>query len=91
MDLSQMTDQELIDLTTEVKIEKKRRKLSKMSDNKLYQIAKAKNGKYTDEEAHAALDILLNREKPDLSIITSLKAMSHSETIREECKDFLFG
>lgn len=91
MDLSKKTDQELIDLTTELETEKNKRKLSKMPDDKLFKIAKAKNGEFTDEEALSALHIMLNRKKPNLGLISTLKKMSHSETIRDECDNFLFG
>lgn len=91
MDLSKKTDQELIDLTTQLYTEINKRKLSKMPDDKLYKIAKAKNGEFTDEEALSALHILLHRKEPNLGLISTLKKMSHSETIREECKVFLFG
>lgn len=63
----------------------------KMSDDELYKIAKAKNQSYSDEEALSAFNFLIKREKPDLSVISSLKLLSHSEIVREKAKDFLYG
>lgn len=63
----------------------------KMSDDELYKIAKAKNQSYSDEEALRALNVLIKREKPDLSVISSLKQLSHSEIVREKAENFLFG
>lgn len=86
-----MTDQELKKLATELKDEQKKRKLQKKSDDELYTIAKAKNGEYSEEEAVSALNVLLNKEKPNLELISSLKQMSHSETVRDQCENYLFG
>jgi len=63
----------------------------KTPDSELYKIAKAKNQSYSDEEALKALNVLIKRQKPDLSIISSLKQLSHSEIVRDKAKDFLFG
>lgn len=90
MDLRKMTDQELIQLTADLKNEKQRRKIEKMSDNELFKIAKAKNGEYSDEEALSALNAILNRPKPNLEIISQIKMLSHSEQVRDKCADFLF-
>lgn len=91
IDVTNMNDQELQDLATLVSKEQKKRQVLQMSDDELYIIAKAKNGSYSDEEALFALSILTTREKPNLERIATLKKMSHSDAVREECEGFLFG
>ncbi len=90
VDLINMSDEELGELHNSLKEEFKRRKFLNMSDDELFRVAKAKNGEFSDEEALKALNVLLKKDKPDLSIIAALKQMSHSEQIRETCKEFLY-
>ncbi len=89
--LNKLSDEELQNLASEVLEEQKRRKALKMSDEELYKIAKAKNGEYSDDEALFALSIMLKREKPNLQLIATLKKMSYSDAVRDECGQFLFG
>lgn len=90
IDVTTLDDQKLQDLMTMVSKEQKKRQVLQMSDDELYKIAKAKNGEFSDEEALFALSILTKRETPPLEKIATLKKMSHSDAVREECEGFLF-
>lgn len=91
LNLEDLSDKEIENLSEELKSEQKRRSVLKMSDQELSKIAKAKNGDYSDEEALFALNIMLKREKPNLGEIATLKSLSHSEEVREACESFLFN
>jgi hypothetical protein len=90
LNVKDLSDQDIINLINKLKEEQRERSILKMDDDELFQIAKAKNGEYSDEEALFALNIMFKRNKPSLGRISTLKQMSHSEDVREACKEFLF-